>query len=66
MLNYVNQLTPYLVNMVNFDNTVKVPEPLVLASSLETSSRQQMYMEAATQPHVSSLAIPVYFVLHKV
>ena len=54
------------MNMIHFDNTIEVSEPLVLAGSLEAATRQQMYVEAPTQPHVPSLAIPVYFVLHKV
>ena len=52
--------------MVNFDNTVKVPEPLVLASSLEAPAGEEMNVETAAEPHVPGLAVPVYFVLDEI
>ena len=54
------------MNMIDLDNTIEVTKPLVFAGSFEAAAREEMDVEAATEPHVPGLAVPVYFVLDEV
>ena len=63
---YVSIYIYYLVNMIDLDNTIEVTKPLVFAGSFEAAPGEEMDVEAATEPHVSSLAVSVYFVLDEI
>ena len=54
------------MNMIDLDNTIEITKPLVFAGSFEAAAGEEMDVEAATEPHVPGLAVPVYFVLDEV
>ena len=55
-----------IMNMIDLDNTIEITKPLVFAGSFEAAAGEEMDVEAATEPHVPGLAVPVYFVLDEV
>ena len=52
--------------MIHLHHTVEIPEPFVLPSGLQATSREEMDVETAAESHVSSVTVAVYLVLDEI